>query len=112
MVILSARLLQLQLVRSVCASRSSLAHFGQTRRFAEQSGAPPTVHPPAEPGPEDCCNSGCERCVWTQYHEAVAEFTARNSSGPDTERSRLAAEAAECAPSTRPLASDSPSTTL
>jgi len=23
-----------------------------------------------EPGAEDCCNSGCERCVWVQYHEA------------------------------------------
>ena len=28
---------------------------------------PSSALKPTEPGPEDCCNSGCESCVWTIY---------------------------------------------
>ena len=27
--------------------------------------------PPEEPLPENCCERGCERCVFTLYYEAV-----------------------------------------
>ena len=27
--------------------------------------------PPEEPLPENCCERGCERCVFTVYYEAV-----------------------------------------
>lgn len=29
---------------------------------------------PEEPGPEDCCQSGCEFCVWTTYLEELKEW--------------------------------------
>mmetsp|Transcript_3047 Transcript_3047/g.10969 ORF Transcript_3047/g.10969 Transcript_3047/m.10969 type:complete len:136 (+) Transcript_3047:114-521(+) len=29
---------------------------------------------PAEPEPEDCCQSGCTFCVWTTYLEALQEW--------------------------------------
>ena len=31
---------------------------------------------PLEPGPEDCCMSGCVRCVWTIFDEEYQEFKA------------------------------------
>jgi Oxidoreductase-like protein, N-terminal len=35
--------------------------------------APPTC--PAEPGPEDCCQSGCAVCVWDIYREQLQLYT-------------------------------------
>ena len=35
-----------------------------------------TPGPPVEPGPEDCCQSGCVRCVWDIYREQLDEHNA------------------------------------
>lgn len=31
-------------------------------------------HPPREPEPEECCGSGCTRCVWDAYYDKLAEY--------------------------------------
>lgn len=43
------------------------------RRKAPPSAAPPP-EPPEPPEPGDCCNSGCERCVYTVYEEALEKY--------------------------------------
>jgi len=30
--------------------------------------------PPEEPLPENCCERGCDRCVFTVFYEAVEEW--------------------------------------
>ena len=30
--------------------------------------------PPREPDPEECCNSGCESCVFDRYHDALERY--------------------------------------
>ena len=30
--------------------------------------------PPDPPDPEDCCGSGCSRCVWDVYYDALEAF--------------------------------------
>jgi hypothetical protein len=32
------------------------------------------AEPPEEPLPENCCERGCDRCVFTVYYEAVDEW--------------------------------------
>ncbi|GFR48648.1 hypothetical protein Agub_g10602, partial [Astrephomene gubernaculifera] len=34
---------------------------------------------PTEPGPEDCCQSGCNICVWDQYADALEKWKERVS---------------------------------
>ncbi|KAF6265248.1 hypothetical protein COO60DRAFT_1479589 [Scenedesmus sp. NREL 46B-D3] len=29
---------------------------------------------PQEPGPEDCCQSGCEHCVWEVYNQELKHY--------------------------------------
>ncbi|WIA30140.1 hypothetical protein OEZ86_000233 [Tetradesmus obliquus] len=29
---------------------------------------------PTEPGPEDCCQSGCEHCVWEVYNQELKRY--------------------------------------
>jgi len=29
---------------------------------------------PTEPGPEDCCQSGCLECVWDVYRRELLEY--------------------------------------
>jgi len=35
---------------------------------ATTAARPPPLAPPQEPGPEDCCQSGCQECVWEVYY--------------------------------------------
>ncbi|MCK5921538.1 MAG: hypothetical protein KAG66_11400 [Methylococcales bacterium] len=37
----------------------------------KQSEFPPK---PVEPDPSECCNRGCERCVYVYYEEAVQRW--------------------------------------
>lgn len=39
------------------------------RERARSSGQPPLA-----PGDEECCGSGCSRCVWLEYAEDLVEF--------------------------------------
>jgi hypothetical protein len=32
------------------------------------------AEPPEEPLPENCCERGCDRCVFTVYYEALDEW--------------------------------------
>ena len=32
------------------------------------------AEPPEEPLPENCCERGCDRCVYTVYYEALAAW--------------------------------------
>ena len=34
----------------------------------------PKPQPPAEPGPDDCCHSGCTWCVLDLYDEDLARY--------------------------------------
>lgn len=35
---------------------------------------------PREPGPSECCGSGCSRCVWDVYFDALSEWESRRVS--------------------------------
>lgn len=39
---------------------------------AEGDDSPP--EPPAQPEPGDCCNGGCERCVYDLYDDALERY--------------------------------------
>jgi hypothetical protein len=43
----------------------------RARAFARHCVVP---EPPEEPLPENCCERGCDRCVFTVYYEAVDEW--------------------------------------
>lgn len=34
----------------------------------------PPPQPPEPPGENECCESGCEACVWTVYQEAKLAY--------------------------------------
>ena len=36
----------------------------------------PKPQPPAEPGPDDCCHSGCTWCVLDLYYEDLERYRA------------------------------------
>jgi hypothetical protein len=40
----------------------------RARAFARQA---PIPEPPEEPLPENCCERGCDLCVFTVYYEAL-----------------------------------------
>jgi hypothetical protein len=43
----------------------------RARAFARHAVIP---EPPEEPLPENCCERGCDRCVFTVYYEAIDEW--------------------------------------
>ena len=66
---------------------SATAAAGTTDNATPAPTPPP--QPPREPGPEDCCQSGCERCMWDvyaadlkRYREAVAAASGGGLSPP------------------------------
>ena len=36
--------------------------------------ADPRPLPPEEPGPGECCDSGCDPCVWDFYNQEMAHY--------------------------------------
>lgn len=38
---------------------------------------PPKPEPPEKPLPQDCCESGCDPCVFDQYAEALDDYKRR-----------------------------------
>jgi hypothetical protein len=34
----------------------------------------PRPEPPVRPEPDDCCNGGCERCVFDLYEDALERY--------------------------------------
>jgi hypothetical protein len=44
------------------------------RRITSADGADPMPQPPPRPEPEDCCGSGCARCVFEVYVEARERY--------------------------------------
>ena len=43
----------------------------RSRAFARHAVIP---DPPEEPLPENCCERGCDRCVFSVYYEAVDDW--------------------------------------
>lgn len=43
----------------------------------DRAGDDPQPLPPDMPGESECCESGCERCVWTVYQEEKREYERR-----------------------------------
>jgi hypothetical protein len=43
----------------------------RARAFARHAVIP---EPPEEPLPENCCERGCDRCVFTVHYEAIDEW--------------------------------------
>ncbi|XLZ69812.1 oxidoreductase-like domain-containing protein [Massilia sp. SR12] len=39
----------------------------------------PKPQPPAEPGPDDCCHSGCTWCVLDLYYDDLERYSPANS---------------------------------
>jgi hypothetical protein len=54
-------------ISSLREARSLIATM-RARAFARQVSLP---EPPEEPLPADCCERGCDRCVFTLYYEAI-----------------------------------------
>ncbi|KAI4386790.1 hypothetical protein MLD38_004692 [Melastoma candidum] len=46
---------------------------GKAVKEAPGKSAPPPP-PPEKPSPDDCCGSGCVRCVWDVYYEDLEEY--------------------------------------
>ena len=62
------------------------ASLATARAGGGGAGRSPSAPPPPlpiEPGPEDCCNSGCDACVWAVYFRDLAAYQAwqRESGG-------------------------------
>jgi hypothetical protein len=36
----------------------------------------PRPVPPEQPGDDECCQSGCNPCVWDRYYEALERYRA------------------------------------
>ena len=34
---------------------------------------------PREPGPDECCGTGCSSCVWDTYYDKVGKYEERRS---------------------------------
>ncbi|KAL3160127.1 hypothetical protein ABBQ32_010901 [Trebouxia sp. C0010 RCD-2024] len=61
-------------------ARSRLHVHANEARAAEELVDPakpidgPLLEEPQEPGPEDCCQSGCSLCVWDMYRDNLHEY--------------------------------------
>ena len=56
-----------QLPSSLSEARAVISSV-RARAFAQHAVIPV---PPEEPLPGDCCERGCDRCVFTVYYEAI-----------------------------------------
>ena len=56
-----------QLPSSLSEARAVISSV-RARAFARHAVIP---DPPEEPLPGDCCERGCDRCVFTVYYEAI-----------------------------------------
>ncbi|MFZ1829420.1 MAG: oxidoreductase-like domain-containing protein [Candidatus Competibacteraceae bacterium] len=43
---------------------------------APETISPPPPVPPKPPVPGECCERGCERCMWVYYYEAQQRYEA------------------------------------
>ena len=47
----------------------------EEQKKKESGNVPKAIPPPPEkPLPDDCCGSGCVRCVWDIYYEELEEY--------------------------------------
>ncbi|HYL25776.1 MAG TPA: oxidoreductase-like domain-containing protein [Burkholderiales bacterium] len=56
-----------QLPSSLSEARAVISTV-RAKAFARHAAIP---DPPEEPLPADCCERGCDRCVFTVYYEAI-----------------------------------------
>lgn len=61
-----------------------------------KSAQPPRPRPPQPPVAGECCERGCERCVWdyyrlaqARYAEAIAAWSAQHGNPADGEAQRV-----------------------
>ena len=66
----------------VILNRNKLRHADTNPDDSEKEslmkGIRPSDRPtrPRSPSPSDCCGTGCDVCVWTVYHDAMADYDA------------------------------------
>ncbi|KAL3158427.1 hypothetical protein ABBQ38_010661 [Trebouxia sp. C0009 RCD-2024] len=64
----------------IAPARSRLHVQANEARSAEELVDPtkpidgPLLEEPQEPGPEDCCQSGCSLCVWDMYRDNLHDY--------------------------------------
>ncbi|CAN4083362.1 unnamed protein product [Withania somnifera] len=59
----------------------------KSEKNTEKSMAITPPPPPEKPLPDDCCGSGCVRCVWDMYYEELEEYNKLYKSDPDVKPS-------------------------
>ncbi|OWM88855.1 hypothetical protein CDL15_Pgr020809 [Punica granatum] len=47
---------------------------GKSQETAEPKRQQPPPPPPEKPLPDDCCGSGCIRCVWDIYYDELEAY--------------------------------------
>lgn len=50
---------------------------------------------PREPRPGECCGSGCARCVWDVYYDALSQYEAQKGAGDSTDEESSTDEGTE-----------------
>jgi hypothetical protein len=48
-------------------------------RLVELASARGVATPPARPVPGECCDRGCEMCIWDYYERALTRWRERNA---------------------------------
>jgi hypothetical protein len=49
----------------------------------------PMPQPPERPGDDECCESGCDRCIWIAYSEARNRYRVELAAWQQRQRERL-----------------------
>ncbi|KAM3363064.1 hypothetical protein P3S68_017918 [Capsicum galapagoense] len=66
---------------------SAMNNITESEKKNEEESKVTIPPPPEKPLPDDCCGSGCVRCVWDMYYEELEEYNKLYKSNPDVKSS-------------------------